>query len=105
MDILCKKLNQHWKISEGKQVAISTYFDYDREDNWSAWMDAIRIVCKQYAIPVADLMYESRVNPKFDDGELFAYRADGLKDPHPKQAGYDAMGRYYANWLKSHFEI
>ena len=105
LDILCKKISTNWRVSEGKQVAISTYFDYDREPNWSAWMDAIRTVCKQYAIPVADLMYEARINPKTDDGELFAYRADGLKDPHPKQAGYDAMGRYYANWLKSHFEI
>ena len=105
LDILCKKISTNWRISEGKQVAISTYFDYDRESNWAAWMDAIRTVCKQYAIPVADLMYEGRINPKIDDGELFAYRADGMKDPHPKQAGYDVMGRYYANWLKSHFEI
>ena len=105
LDILCKKISTNWRVSEGKQVALSTYFDYDREPNWSAWMDAIRTVCKQYAIPVADLMYEARINPKTDDGELFAYRADGMKDPHPKQAGYDVMGRYYANWLKSHFEI
>ena len=105
LDILCKKISTNWRVSEGKQVALSTYFDYDREPNWAAWMDAIRIVCKQYAIPVADLMYEGRINPKTDDGELFAYRADGMKDPHPKQDGYDVMGRYYANWLKSHFEI
>lgn len=68
-------------------------------------MDAIRIVCKQYAIPVVYLMYKSRVNTKTDDGELFAYRVDELKYSHPKQAGYDAMGGYYANWLECHFTI
>ena len=76
----------------GSSKILDTQFTYDhiangRGHTLSDYVDAIKVVCEKYSVPVIDLFNEYPVDPS-DSADRVAYIPDGL---HPNSDGHEII--------------